>query len=255
MRRPVPSAPRPILDTSVSKAGQYHLIARYEYPFRDYHVRMAVTVEQPDQPLARLEIGAPGATRAGSSASMTRRGTTIPHGVEGLVTEGATLDLVAGPAPFTLEVLDGSEPAADRNLDLLLLTTDTDETYRTRGTRAYPILDEIGLATAGRVFMRVTNPADSGESSERRSTVHHQSGAVDVARPGDRQDRHQPIERAAAAPGAGRAHALVRYLLPRHHATRLISRSTRSTTARIGGRRCWWNWPSAAERQRHPQDD
>jgi hypothetical protein len=153
-----------VLDTSVSKAGQYHLIARYEYPFRDYHVRMAVTVEQPDQPLARLEIGAPGATRGWFFGVNDTPWHDDPHGVEGLVTESAALDLVAGPAHVTLEVLDGSEPAADRNLDLLLLTTDTDETYRTRGTRAYPILDEIGLATAGRVFMRVTNPADSGES-------------------------------------------------------------------------------------------
>jgi len=34
---------RATLETSIPKAGPYRLLARYEYPFREYHVRMAVT--------------------------------------------------------------------------------------------------------------------------------------------------------------------------------------------------------------------
>ena len=121
-------------------------------------------VEQSERAPARVELGAPEATRAWFFNLEDGPWHEQPHGVEGLVVEGGTLDLVAGSARFVLEVLPGSEPAANRCLDLLLLTSDLEDTFKTRGTRAYPILDEIGVAAAGRVFMRITNPADSGES-------------------------------------------------------------------------------------------
>jgi hypothetical protein len=164
---------RAVADTAVPRADQYRLLARYEYPFRDYHVRMALTVEQAGRPAARLELGEPDATRSWFFGLADGPWRDAPHGAEGLVAESALLDLVAGPARLTLETLDGPEPPANRNLDAILLTTDLEEAYRTRGTRAYPILDEIGLAAAGRVFMRITNPADSGESLnlEARYTV------------------------------------------------------------------------------------
>lgn len=152
------------LDATVPKAAQYRLLARYEYPFRDYHVRVGLTIEQPDRPPIHVELGAPAATRSWFFGAADAPWHDAPHGVEGLATESAIVDLVAGPAHVILEALDGPEPAADRNLDAFLLTTDLEESYRTRGTRAYPILDEIGLAAAGRTFMRITNPADSGES-------------------------------------------------------------------------------------------
>jgi hypothetical protein len=155
---------RAYLDTSVPKAGQYRLLARYEYPSRELHARIAVIVEQSGRAPARVELGTPEATRGWFFNLDDRPWHEQPHGVEGLVLEGGTLDLVAGSARFVLEVLPGSEPAANRCLDLLLLTTDLEDTFKTRGTRAYPILDEIGVAAAGRVFMRITNPADSGES-------------------------------------------------------------------------------------------
>ncbi len=200
---------RAVLDTVVQRAGQYHLLTRYEYPFREYHARVGITIEQADRPPAHLEIGAPGATRSWFFGVNDAPWHEFPTGVEGLVIESSPLDLVAGPARVTLEVLDGPEPAADRNLDLLLLTTDVEETYRSRGTRAYPILDEVGLAAAGRVFMRITNPADSGESMnlEARYTIWSPASA----RPGSTSP--------AATPP-----------------TRLTFSSTRSTTARIGAR-------------------
>jgi hypothetical protein len=164
---------RAVYDTVVQRAGQYHLLTRYEYPFREYHVRVGITIEQPDQPPVQVEIGAPDATRSWFFGANDGAWHDFPAGVEGLVTESSPVDLVGGPMRVTLDVHDGPEPAANRTLDLLLLTTDVDETYRSRGTRAYPILDEIGLATAGRVFMRITNPADSGESMnlEARYTI------------------------------------------------------------------------------------
>jgi hypothetical protein len=125
---------------------------------------VAVVVEQPDRPPARVELGAPRATRTWFYNLEDAAWHDLPHGVEGLVVESGTLNLAAGPARFVVEVLGAQGPAANRNLDVLLLTSDLEESYRTRGTRAYPILDEIGVAAAGRVFARITNPADSGES-------------------------------------------------------------------------------------------
>jgi hypothetical protein len=155
---------RAVAESTVPKAGQYRLLARYEYPAREYHVRLAVTVEQPDRPPGRVVLGAPGATRSWFFNLSDAAWHELPHGPEGLVMEGGVLELAAGPARIILEVVDGSEPAANRNLDLLLLTSDVQEEYRSRGTRAYPILDELGAAAGGRLFARITNPADSGES-------------------------------------------------------------------------------------------
>ncbi len=99
----------------------------------------------------------------------------LPHGVEGLVGEAGVVDLAPGPATFTLVARpgDGPEPAADRNLDCLLLTTDLDDGFRGRGARAYPLLDEIGTAQRRRAWLRIANPGDSGESFhvEARYTV------------------------------------------------------------------------------------
>jgi len=155
---------RAYLDTSVPRAGQYRLLARYEYPSKDLHARIAVTVEQSGRAPARVDLGEPGATRGWFFNLEDGPWHEQPHGVEGLVVEGGALDLAAGSARVVLEVMSGSEPAANRCLDLLLLTSDLEDTFKTRGTRAYPILDEIGVAASGRVFMRITNPADSGES-------------------------------------------------------------------------------------------
>jgi hypothetical protein len=155
---------RASIETIIPRAGQYRLLARYEFPSRTHHTRIAVTAEQPERSSGRIELGSPGATRSWFFNLDDAPWHELPHGPEGLVVESGLLDLAAGPARFTLEALAGAEPAANRNLDLLLLTTDVEEAYRTRGTRAYPILDEIGAAAGGRLFMRVTNPADSGES-------------------------------------------------------------------------------------------
>ena len=152
------------LDSVVPRTARYKLWARYEYPFRDYHVRFALAVEQPGREPLRLEYGRPDATRLWFFNLPDGPWNDLPNGVEGLVAEAQLVDLEAGPASFSLEVVGGPELAANRNLDFLLLTTDLDDSFRGRGARAYPILDEAGAAAAGRAYLRITNPADSGES-------------------------------------------------------------------------------------------
>jgi hypothetical protein len=152
------------LNSTVARAGQHRLLACYEHPAHTHHTRVTVTVEQPGSAATRIELGAPEATRSWFFSLEDAPWHEFPHGVEGLVIESGLITLAAGPARFTLEVVGGQEPAANRNLDFLLLTTDLEEAYRTRGTRAYPILDEVGAAVTSRVYLRVTNSADSGES-------------------------------------------------------------------------------------------
>ncbi|MFN8635992.1 MAG: beta-galactosidase trimerization domain-containing protein [Chloroflexota bacterium] len=196
---------RATLETSIPKPGPYRLLARYEYPFREYHARMAITVEQAGRPPARVEIGAPGTTRAWFFNLDDAPWHDLPNGAEGLVMEGGQLDLVGGKARVSVEVLDGPEPAANRVLDLLLLTTDLEDSFKARGTRAYPILDELGVAAAGRAFMRITNPGDSGESFtvDARYTVNRvpwtfPSFTIDktgITRTSGRPQRMEPGER------------------------------------------------------------
>ena len=152
-----------------------------------------------------------------------------PHGVEGWWSRAARSTWSPARRGSSWRCW-GSEPGANRCLDLLLLTNDLEDTFKT-GERAYPILDEIGVAAAGRVFMRITNPADSGESF-------HVEGKYTVNRvpwtfPGrDRQsgagagDTQPPAEPRALAVG-GR--------LVSTRPTPGTWRSTRSTTARIDG--------------------
>ncbi|MCC6174606.1 MAG: hypothetical protein IT305_04805 [Chloroflexi bacterium] len=155
---------RAMLDREIPQAGRYRVWARYEYPYPGYGARVALHVDQPGRSTARLDLGGPEAMRLWFFNLHDAPWHDLPNGVEGLVAEPGTLDLTAGPARFTLEVVDGPEPPAARNLDVLLFSSDLDDDFRDHGTRAYPILDELGAAAASRAFIRITNPADSGES-------------------------------------------------------------------------------------------
>ena len=156
---------RASLERPIPRDGRYKVWARYEYPFRDYHARISLTIEQPGRASQRVALGEPDATRLWFFDLPDAAWHDLPHGVEGLVAEAAFADLAAGPARFTVEAVDGPEPAANRNVDCLLLTTDLADSFRTRNPRAaFPLLDEIGAAATGRAFLRVGNPLDSGES-------------------------------------------------------------------------------------------
>jgi hypothetical protein len=54
-----------------------------------------------------------------------------------------------------------TNPAADRIVDFVFLTSDVDDDFRRQGVRLYPILDEIGRATPDRLYVRVTNPPEA----------------------------------------------------------------------------------------------
>ena len=86
---------RASLERDVPRDGPYKVWARYEYPFRDYHVRVGLTIEQPGRAPVRLELGAPEATRTWFFKLPDAPWHDLPHGVEGLVAEAAVAELAA----------------------------------------------------------------------------------------------------------------------------------------------------------------
>ena len=114
MPRPTRSGPGRSWTATVPKAGQYRLLARYEYPAREYHVQV-----RRERGAGRPAAGSGGAGGAGRDADLVlqpgrRAWHELPHGVpRGWWSRAAALELVAGPARFTLEVLGGPEPAAE----------------------------------------------------------------------------------------------------------------------------------------------
>ncbi|MFN8524843.1 MAG: hypothetical protein U0821_17240 [Chloroflexota bacterium] len=148
----------------VPRADRYKLWLRYEYPSPLYDARVQLSVRQDGRPPLDFTYGERSATRSWFFGLPDAPWHDLPNGSEGLAAEARLADLAAGPATLTLQVPLGTEPAANRNIDFLFLTTDLEDTFRGRGARPYPLLDEIGTAASGRVYLRITNPSDSGES-------------------------------------------------------------------------------------------
>jgi hypothetical protein len=87
---------RATIDAIVPRGGHYKLWARYEYPFRDYHVAFAVIVDQPGRGSVRLEYGRSGAKRLWFFNLPDAPWHDLPYGVEGLVAEAHQVELAAG---------------------------------------------------------------------------------------------------------------------------------------------------------------
>src|SRR6266516_2578289 len=149
-------------DLEVPVAGRYKLWARYEYPYPQYSVPFEVAIEQGGQTVFRQVYGRREANRLWFFGKPDAPWQDFPHGVEGLVAEAYPADLAAGPAHLSLAALVEDGPQADRNVDFLFLTDDLEDTFRARGVRAYPLLDEVGWAASGRTFIRLTNPPEAG---------------------------------------------------------------------------------------------
>lgn len=147
---------------AVPGAGRYKLWARYEYPYPTYAVPFEITVEQAGSVVFQRTYGLPESIRLWFFRRPDAPWQDFENGVEGLVAEGYVLDLEDGPAEVTIRAVGADVEIADRNLDALLLTDDVGDTFRQRGDRLYPLLDEFGRAAAGRTWVRLTNPPDSG---------------------------------------------------------------------------------------------
>jgi len=163
----------------VPQSGRYALFVRYACPFM-HNVEFRVVIEQP--------AGASGAAQAdesGSGGRATRYERTFGRlqgpkiwpfgggiqpmptydwgGGDNLVWEGEQVEfrLREGPAKVTILAGPQPEPAAERQIDVLLLTALDEEVTRRLQSWSYLPLDGL-LTQEGEVELRVANGAETG---------------------------------------------------------------------------------------------
>lgn len=157
---------RAFLDITVPTAGNHRLWVRYEYPpFTD--TRFQVSIEQGGREIARAQMGGKDNPRVAFGETTARAQYDPSWGPEGYVEESLDVPaLKAGPA--RLRLLAVAQPqvpgrTANRNIDLLYLTPDTDDTWRTelrKRVNLYPILEAFRESRGPRWEVRFTNRGD-----------------------------------------------------------------------------------------------
>ncbi|MFO0879076.1 MAG: beta-galactosidase trimerization domain-containing protein [Gemmataceae bacterium] len=161
----------------VPQAGDYRLWVRYEYPaFTE--ARFRVRIEQAGKTRVEQVLGRKESLRyAALTGKMEAKAQhDPPWGPEGLMEEVVTVPgLAAGPAVITLEGVEQPQVpgrAANRNVDLLYLTSDTRDAWLghyLRGNTLYPILDAVRDTVGPRWEVRLTNGASTAQSYR----IHH----------------------------------------------------------------------------------
>lgn len=146
------------LSAEIPSTGTYRLWARYDYPWRTASAAFRIEIEQRGTTVFSHTFGEPNATRMWFFQLPDAPWNDLQHGVEGPVAEARDAALEAGSATVSIIGTALSPTDADRNVDLVLLTTDTEDAFRRQGERLYPLLDEIARAVPGRLYARVTNP-------------------------------------------------------------------------------------------------
>jgi hypothetical protein len=147
-------------DIQIPESGTYRVWSRYDFPWRDAAARFRIQIRQHDEIVLDAPYGEPDAQRMWFFNLPDAPWHDLQYGVEGPVSEAHDVTLNSGPATIVLlgEPLD--QPAANRIIDFVFLTSDLSDEFRRRGERLYPILDEISRDT-DRLFVRVSNPEDA----------------------------------------------------------------------------------------------
>ncbi|HET6882518.1 MAG TPA: beta-galactosidase trimerization domain-containing protein [Pirellulales bacterium] len=149
------------IDVIVPEAGRYLALVRYEAACR-FQTQFTLRVEQQGQ--ARLErlYGARENNKIWAFGNKVKPEVSWPWGaVENVVWEGhdAAVELSAGPARVSLIADRQPEPAAKRNVDLVLLTRDVAEVASRIEKEGYLPLDGL-LTQADDIFLKLHNAAD-----------------------------------------------------------------------------------------------
>lgn len=148
---------------NIPAAGNYKLWVRYEYPvFCD--ASFAIEIQQEGFPPARFQAGSVNSPRFALGIDKPKAQHDPASGSEGLVEEFFTVEgLKAGKAKLFLhgKKLEGKPGrTASRNIDLIWLTNDTEDSWRTkygRSNNLYPILDAFRDTTEARWEARIKN--------------------------------------------------------------------------------------------------
>ena len=149
------------IDVEVPQSGRYLALVRYEAAYR-FETQFRLRIEQQGLVVLNRLYGA----RANPKIWAFGKG-VVPEvawdwgAVENIVWEGhdVAVDLSAGPARLTLEAADQPEPAARRNVDLVLLTPNLDDVRERIERESYLPLDGL-LTQEGDLLLRLVNHAD-----------------------------------------------------------------------------------------------
>jgi hypothetical protein len=154
------------LDVTIPESGAYRLWVRYEYP-PFCETRFRVKMEQDGRTVIDRMVGASSNPRYSLGELSAKPQHDPANGCEGLVEEViAVQELKAGKARIYLRgAAQPQEPgvAAHRNVDLIYLTRDTEDTWRkhySKHAKPYPLLEAFRDSRGPRYEVRFTNRGD-----------------------------------------------------------------------------------------------
>jgi hypothetical protein len=154
------------MDVTIPETGAYRLWVRYEYP-PFCETRFAVIVQQNGRTAVDHVMGTKTSLRFGFGEPLAKAQHDPACGPEGLLEEAVSVpELKAGQARIYLKgVAQPQQPGitANRNIDLVYLTRDTDDAWRkhyAKHTKLYPILDAFRDSRGPRYEARFTNRGD-----------------------------------------------------------------------------------------------
>lgn len=146
------------INVTVKEAGRYLVLARYEAPYR-FESRFSITVEQNGKKLLDRAYGARSNIKIWAFGKKLATEVAWDWGaVENIVWEGhdAAVNLQPGTVKITLHAAKQPEPAARRNVDLIMLTRDEAQVNNRIQKEGYLPLDGW-LTQAGDMWMRIQN--------------------------------------------------------------------------------------------------
>jgi hypothetical protein len=149
------------IDVDVKDAGRYLVLVRYEAAYRS-ETQFRVQVEQAGKVVLDRLYGARNNLKIWAFREKLKSEVAWSWGaVENVVWEGHDAFAELQPGPATIRLLAGKqpEPAARRNVDLVMLTTDAEQVKTRIETENYLPLDGM-LTQSGDVWLRVTNRGD-----------------------------------------------------------------------------------------------
>lgn len=146
------------LKLKVTEPGKYHVLARYEAAYR-FSTEFRIRVEQGGKTVFDRLYGARRNLKIWAFSQKLKAEHKWSWGAtENVVWEGHDAFVTLRPGPATVTLLAGKqpEPAAKRNVDLLLLTRDAEEVAERIEKERYLPLDGL-LTQQGDVYLRAVN--------------------------------------------------------------------------------------------------
>jgi len=146
------------IDVNVREAGRYLVLVRYEAAYR-FETQFRVQVEQNKMVIVDRLYGARDNLKIWAFSQKLKKEVGWSWGaVENVVWEGHDVFANLKPGRATIRIVAGKqpEPAAKRNIDLVMLTTDVEQVKNRIEKERYLPLDGM-LTQSGDVWLRVTN--------------------------------------------------------------------------------------------------